>query len=87
MQARRDRNPLYSKQRMCLYTVAFMAQHKSGERALGASYVSSETQEVAERYALNHALKELPKRDGFWEHFVTVCQVDDRNIEAIVQGW
>jgi hypothetical protein len=87
MQARRDKHPLYSEARMRLYAFAFMALHTSGERALGASYVSSDQQEVAERYALDHALKELPKREGFRDHFVTVCLIDDRNIEAIVQGW
>jgi hypothetical protein len=87
MQARRDKHPLYAKQRMRMYAFGFMALHTSGERALGASYVSSDRDDVAEQYAYDYALKELPPKKGFREHFVTVCQIDDRNIEAIVQGW
>jgi hypothetical protein len=87
MQARRDKHPLYSGQRMRLYAFAFMAHHTSGERALGASYVSSDRDDVAEQYAYDHALKELPKRDGFRDHFVSVCLIDDGNIETVVASW
>ena len=87
MQARRDKHPLYAEQRMRMCAFAFMALHTSGEQALGASYVSSDRADVAEQYAYDHALKELPPQKGFRDHFVSVCLIDDRNIEAIVQGW